>query len=146
MFGVQLAAHVIQQYPVPEAMGIAKDIFKRLTILSSELSSELRESYFLAVLPSISLICRTFPPLCSEATQFLVHLSRVCRPVAGSLGPTLPSVGEWRGQGAAGEDPLISAINNTFSELVVSITAWDNLFWLSLGADFVYYDHNKAQL
>ena len=113
---MQLAAHMIQQYPVPEAMGVAKDIFKRLTVLSAEVSSQVRESYFLAVLPSITLICRTFPPLCCEATELLVHLSRVCRPAAGSLGPVLPSGDGWRGAGhsaAAGEDPLISAIINT---------------------------------
>ena len=128
---MQLAAHVIHQYPVPEAMGIAKDILKRLTVLSSELSSEARESYFLAVLPSLSLICQTFPPLCSEATEFLVHLSKICRPAAaaaaagGSLGAAPPPGGDWRrgGAGGGGEDPLVRAINNTFSELIVSITA-----------------------
>ena len=28
VFGIQLAAHVIGQYPVPEAMGIAKNIIQ----------------------------------------------------------------------------------------------------------------------
>ena len=100
-------------------------------VLSSEVSSEV----FLVVLPSLILICCTFPPLCSEATQFLVHLSKLCRPATGCTGPVLPSgssVGElgrgkWgyrAGSGVDfGENPFVSAIGNTFIELIVSITA-----------------------
>ena len=37
---------MIQQYPLPDAMGIAKDIFKRLTVLASEIPVRIREEYF----------------------------------------------------------------------------------------------------
>ena len=73
---MQLAAEVMKQYPLPEAMGTAKDIFKRLTVLSNEIPKSIRESYFLPVLPAIVKLCQTFPPLCSEATEFLVHLCK----------------------------------------------------------------------
>ena len=77
-FGIQLAAHVIEQYPLPDAMGIAKDIFKRLMVLSNEIPASLREGYFLPLLPSVVKLSKTFPPLCKEATEFLVHLCKTC--------------------------------------------------------------------
>ena len=132
VFGIQLAAHVIHQYPVPESMGVAKDIFARLTLVAGEVSPEVREDYFLSVLPSLALLCKAFPPLCADAAEFLVHLTKLCQPTGGgggsSLAPILPNVRDWEG-GVAGceardlEEPLIKAIKRTFSEVVVTITA-----------------------
>ena len=59
-------------------MGIAKDIFKRLMVLTNEISASLREEYFLPVLPSVVKLAKTFPPLCKEAAEFLVQLSKTC--------------------------------------------------------------------
>ena len=59
-------------------MGIAEDIFKRLMILTNEIPDDIREQYFLPLLPSVVQLCQTFPPLCSEATKFLIHLSKSC--------------------------------------------------------------------
>lgn len=118
-----MAAHVIHQYPVPEAMGIAKDIFKRLSVLSSELPSNVRESYFLSVLPSLALLCKTFPPLSSDATEFLVHLTKICKLAGGPLGSVFPTVQDWGEDAAAGDNPLVKAIKKTFNDIIVLITA-----------------------
>ena len=59
-------------------MGIAKDIFKRLMVLTSEIPASVREQYFLPLLPSVVKLAKTFPPLCKEAAEFLVHLSKTC--------------------------------------------------------------------
>lgn len=124
IFGIQLAAHVIHQYPLPETMGIAKDIFQRLTVVSREVAADIRENYFISVLPSVSLLCKTFPPLCSDATTFLVHLTKLCKPETGSLATAVPTVRDWGDDGVSGgENPLIRAIKYTFNEMVVSITA-----------------------
>lgn len=127
VFGVQLAAHVIHQYPVPEAMRIAKDILQRLTVLAGELPHPLRDDYFRAVLPSVSLLCRTFPPLCTEATEFLVHLNKICQPLGSSSFCSKVRVveNEDAGEdgGGGGVVPLVRAIEDTFSELVAFITA-----------------------
>lgn len=133
IFGIQLAAHVIRQYPVPESMGIAKDIFQRLRVVSVEVSPKTREQYFLSVLPCVSLLCHTFPPLCSDATELLVHLTKLCKPEGGPLAPVLPTARDWGDTNTStattatvagsGEISLIQAIKNTFSELVVFITA-----------------------
>ena len=77
-FGVQLAAHVLQQYPLPEALSIAQDIFKRLKLLVSEIPTEQREQYFVPLLPAVVKLCQTFPPLCCDAVEFLVQLSKIC--------------------------------------------------------------------
>ena len=117
---------MIHQYPVPDAMGIAKDILKRLTVLSEEIPQEVREGYFLSLLPSLTLLCKSFPPLSSEVTQFLVHLTKLCQPAAASsfsVGRALtPAVWDWAEGGGEG-DPLIRGIKKTFNEIIVSITA-----------------------
>ena len=77
-FGVQLAAHVIEQYPLPDAIGIAKDIFKRLMVLTNEIPASVREQYFIPILPAVVKLTKTFPPVCKEAAEFLVHLSKTC--------------------------------------------------------------------
>eukprot|EP00731_Ephydatia_muelleri_P025979 Em0018g79a len=76
-FAVQLAAHVIHHYPLTDAMGVAKDIFKQLSTLANEIPAHMREVYFLPILPAIVLFCKTFPPLSVEATNFLVTLSKL---------------------------------------------------------------------
>ena len=111
-FGIQLAAHVINQYPRPEVLSIAEDIFKRLMILTNEIPDHLRETYFLPLLPVVVLLCQTFPPLCSEATKFLVGLSRAY---------AVRSVGEgaWSGDSPdKGQCGLASAVKRTFDELI----------------------------
>lgn len=79
-FAIQLAAHIIQQYPLPDAMGIARDIFQRLTIIANEIPADMRELYFIPLLPAVVQLCQTFPPLSTEATEFLVQLSKACTP------------------------------------------------------------------
>jgi hypothetical protein len=59
-------------------MGIAKDIFKRLMVLNNEIPASMREDYFLPLLPSVVKLSKTFPPLCKEAAEFLVYLSKTC--------------------------------------------------------------------
>ena len=141
-FGIQLAAHIINQSPRPEVLPIAEDIFKRLVILTNEIPDHMRETYFLPLLPSVVLLCQTFPPLCSEATKFLVGLSRAC---------TARSVGEgvWSGNSPAhGQCSLAAAVKRTFDELIncAVVKAWlqlinctnlqfslykNQLFWIS---------------
>ena len=81
---------MIEQYPLPDAMGVAKDIFKRLMVLSNEIPASLREEYFLPLLPSVVKLSKTFPPLCKEAAEFLVHLSKMC---GASLSGGMSSIG-----------------------------------------------------
>ncbi len=69
---------MIEQYPLPDAMGIAKDIFKRLMVLNNEIPASMREDYFLPLLPSVVKLSKTFPPLSKEAAEFLVYLSKTC--------------------------------------------------------------------
>ena len=119
-------------------MGIAKDILKRLSVLASEVPPDVREGHFLSLLPSLTLLCRAFPPLSSEVTEFLVHLTRLCQPgpgpapssspgfgVGGALTPAAWDWGDGGGDGCfPGEgDPLIRAIKRTFNDIIVSITA-----------------------
>ena len=77
-FGILLASYVAQQYPLPEAYSIVDNILQRLLVLTNGLLSELREDYFLPLLPAIVRFCQTFPPLCSKATSILVALYQVC--------------------------------------------------------------------
>ena len=117
---------MIQQYPLPDAMGIAKDIFKRLTVLASEIPVQIREEYFQPLLPSVVKLCQTFPPLCSEATGFLVHLSNVCVPLT-SLSGTSKDFAEvsqngWQKKALSDRKPkeLLKSIQTAFQELVDS--------------------------
>lgn len=125
-FAVQLAAEVMEQYPLPEAMGTAKDIFKRLTALSNEIPENVRESYFRPILPAVVQLCRTFPPLCTEATEFLVHLSKISACLdnqASRVGPFYSRPGalhrvQSEVTSAARSSSFISSIQKTFQELV----------------------------
>ena len=114
-FAVQLAAQVIQQYPLPDAMGIARDIFKRLMVLANEIPIHMREKYFQPLLPSVVKLCQTFPPLCSEATEFLVHLSKLCA----SSKENLVSQEPYFRFGDMSQG-LLDSVQNTFQELVKS--------------------------
>ena len=78
MFAVQLAAYVTNQYPLPESLGLIRDIFKRLHQFTEELPSEKHHEVFVPLLPFVVLFCETFPPLSVEATDFLLHLCRIC--------------------------------------------------------------------
>ena len=71
-------------------MGIAKDIFKRLMILANEIPSSVMEQYFLPILPSVVKLAKTFPPLCKEAAEFLLQLSKTCE--TSLPGKSLPEV------------------------------------------------------
>ena len=123
-FAVQLAAHVIQQYPLPEAMGVAKDIFKRLMVLANEIPADMREAYFLPLLPAVVKLCQTFPPLCTEATEFLVCLSKVCvsrdvQSVKSKInGLQTVSFGQDLKSQLTRDNGLHESIQSTFQELV----------------------------
>lgn len=124
-------------------MGIARDVLKRLSVLAAEVPPDVRESHFLSLLPSLTLLCRTFPPLSSEVTEFLVHLTRLCQPGPtpssssssshrspgfGVGGALTPAAWDWGGGDDSGcfpgeGDPLIRAIKRTFNDIIVSITA-----------------------
>ena len=131
-FAVRLAASIIQQYPLPDTMGIAKDIFKRLSLLTNEIPPEMLEGYFLPLLPAVVKLCQTFPPVCSDATAFLVQLSKVClpsnRPTAAVFSyPSDPGTGPLQGsswfefaEAYLDEKPggLFRSIKDTFQELV----------------------------
>ena len=67
-----------QQYPLPEAVDVVKDIFKRLHVLANEIPADKRDAFFKPLLPAVTKFCQTFPPLCTEATELLLHLGRVC--------------------------------------------------------------------
>ena len=113
---------MIQQYPLPDAMGIAKDIFKRLALLASEIPAKIREEYFHPLLPSVVKLCQTFPPLCSEATEFLVHLSKVCVPLtSGVTGKDFADTSQERKPLTNGKPKkLLKSIQSAFQELVDS--------------------------
>ena len=74
MFAVQLAANVTNQYPLPESLGVVRDIFKHLHPLTEEIPSEKHHKVFIPLLPFVILICETFPPLSVEATDILFYL------------------------------------------------------------------------
>lgn len=104
---------MIHQYPLPEVLPVAEGIFKRLSILTNEIPSQLRESFFTPLLPSVLLLGQTFAPLCSEATRLFVSLARTA--TAGgavtSLWKTPPKVG-------VANDTLATAAQRTFEELI----------------------------
>ena len=92
MFAIQLAAHVIHQYPLPESVGLVKDsIFKKLHRFIDEVPSKRQHGVFFPLLPAMVLFCQTFPPLTVEAVDFLLHLCRACliNSPPGSNGSTL---------------------------------------------------------
>ena len=109
-------------------MGIAKDIFKRLMILTNEIPASVMEQYFLPLLPSVVKLAKTFPPLCKEATEFLVQLSKTCeaslvgRPLAEeSPLSALTSDGDnlIKAVFVAGENgPMNKAIKRAFEDMV----------------------------
>ena len=78
VFAIQLAAHVTHQYPLPDAMGVARNVFKKLNHLVVEIPLAKQEEVFKPVLPAIVIFCEAFPPLCVDATEFLLNLSKVC--------------------------------------------------------------------
>lgn len=47
-------------------------------VLTNEIPASVREQYFIPVLPSVVKLAKTFPPLCKEAAEFLVELSKTC--------------------------------------------------------------------
>ena len=65
------------QFPLPKAMGVARYILSRLSSLLATLPASKRASFFTPTLPTLVRLCRTFPPLCDEATGFLLELGRV---------------------------------------------------------------------
>ena len=78
MFAIQLAANVTTKYPLSDAMGVACSIFKKLNHLVVEVPSTKRDITFKPILTAVIIICETFPPLCSEAIGFLLHLCKIC--------------------------------------------------------------------
>ena len=44
-FTIHLAAHVSQQYLLPEAVGVVKDIFKCLHVLANEIPEDKRDTF-----------------------------------------------------------------------------------------------------
>ena len=78
MFAVQLVAYVTNQYPLPESLGLIRVIFKRLHRFTEEIPSEKHHEVFIPLLSFVVLFCETFPPLSLEATDFLLHLCRIC--------------------------------------------------------------------
>ena len=72
MFTVQLASYVTNQYPLPESLGVIKDILKRLHRFTEEIPSEKHHEFFTPLLPFVILFCETFPPLSVDATEFLI--------------------------------------------------------------------------
>ena len=114
---------MIHQYPLPDAMGIVKDIFKRLTILASEIPVQIQEEYFQPLLPSVVKLCQTFLPFCSEATEFS---SNVCVPLANLSGTSKDFAGVsqngWQKNVLSDRNPkeLLKSIQTVFQELVDS--------------------------
>lgn len=77
LFAVQLASYLCLQFPLPKAMGVAKYILSRLSSLLATLPSSKRVPFFTPALPALVRFCHAFPPLCDEATGFLLELGRV---------------------------------------------------------------------
>lgn len=77
LFGIQLASYLCLQFPLPKAMGVARYILSRLSSLLATLPASKRASFFTPTLPTLVRFCRAFPPLCDEATSFLLELGRV---------------------------------------------------------------------
>ena len=73
-----MAANVIAQYPLADSIGVAQSIFKKLDHLISEVPPKRRDAVFKPILPAVIALCETFPLLCSEATNFLLHLCKIC--------------------------------------------------------------------
>ena len=128
-FGVQLAAHVIQQYPLPDALGVSKDIMKRLMVLANEIPGNLREEYFIPLFPSVVKLSQTFPPLCKDATEFLVHLNKICASSSSPLDSLSANEsgrkkllfepkGTAGGVGVSFGNELMTSIQDTFQQLV----------------------------
>ena len=57
---------------------MARSIFKKLDILVAEVPPKKRDAVFKPVLPAVVSFCEIFPPLCSDATSFLLHLCKIC--------------------------------------------------------------------
>ena len=58
-------------------MGVARYILSRLSSLLATLPASKRVAFFTPALPALVRFCRAFPPLCDEATGFLLELGRV---------------------------------------------------------------------
>ena len=57
---------------------MVKDIFKRLHVLANEIPEDKRDTFFKPLLPAMTKFCQTFPPLCTDATELLLHLGKLC--------------------------------------------------------------------
>ncbi|XP_073258081.1 integrator complex subunit 2-like [Porites lutea] len=77
LFAIQLASYLCLQFPLPKAMGVARYILSRLSSLLATLPASKRVAFFTPALPALVRFCRAFPPLCDEATGFLLELGRV---------------------------------------------------------------------
>jgi len=77
VFAIQLASYLCLQFPLPKAMGVARYILSRLSSLLATLPFSKRAAFFTPTLPTLVRFCRAFPPLCDEATGFLLELGRV---------------------------------------------------------------------
>lgn len=77
LFAIQLASYLCLQFPLPKAMGVARYILSRLSSLLATLPASKRAPFFSPILPTLVRFCRAFPPLCDDATGFLLELGRV---------------------------------------------------------------------
>ncbi|KAJ7373791.1 Integrator complex subunit 2 [Desmophyllum pertusum] len=94
LFAIQLASYLCLQFPLPKAMGVARYILSRLSSLLATLPASKRGPFFTPTLPTLVRFCRAFPPLCDEATGFLLELGRVAASHASaSAGFTLGTPG-----------------------------------------------------
>ncbi|KAL9980911.1 hypothetical protein ACROYT_G009553 [Oculina patagonica] len=94
LFAIQLASYLCLQFPLPKAMGVARYILSRLSSLLATLPASKRAPFFTPTLPTLVRFCRAFPPLCDEASGFLLELGRVAASHASaSAGFTLGTPG-----------------------------------------------------
>ena len=121
-------------------MGLAQQIITKLTSLVDEIPKESLEAFFTPLFPSTILLCRTFPPLAQEMTNFLLHLGRVVTSSTSCESINIKSLGKltdfsrdeitryinvaWQGKKKAKKSSsydapgMVKKIEDTFLELV----------------------------
>jgi len=73
IFGIKLAAYLIELYPMPKSLAVARQIINHLR--NARMYTD--NTPFLPVLPCLIQICSAFPNLTEEVTDLLLELQTV---------------------------------------------------------------------
>ncbi|KAJ8867831.1 hypothetical protein PR048_031636 [Dryococelus australis] len=87
VFAVDLVSHLAVRYIVPKSLCVARLAINTLSTLLGVLPCTSRALLFGPVLPSLTRMCKAFPPLVDDTVSLLMQLGRMCEAQRSLAGP-----------------------------------------------------------